>query len=154
MVSCINVQWALDTTFTMPFSSKLLVSMRAKPPYIAYVLIFTFAALSGTSVLAEANPNIAPVEIVRRAVRNEVTSNQASGAHFSFKDEKRTPQLSQTKLMVETSEATAGLLVRENGPAAEPAADGMPKTRGWLTISRALKTYARKKSKRRRYRSY
>lgn len=94
--------------------------MRAKPPYIAYVLIFTFAALSGTPLLAEANENIAPVEIVRRAVRNEVTSNQASGAHFSFKDEKRTPQLSQTKLMVETSESTAGLLVRENGQPLSP----------------------------------
>ena len=35
--------------------------------------------------------------------------------HFRFKDEKRTPQLSQTKLMVETIDATAGLLVMQNG---------------------------------------
>ncbi|MGH9514106.1 MAG: hypothetical protein ACRD3P_00310 [Terriglobales bacterium] len=35
--------------------------------------------------------------------------------HFRFKDEKRTPQLSQTKLMVETTDATAGLLVMQNG---------------------------------------
>jgi predicted lactoylglutathione lyase len=35
--------------------------------------------------------------------------------HFRFKDENRTPQLSQTKLMVETSDATAGLLVMQNG---------------------------------------
>lgn len=94
--------------------------MRVKPSYIAYVLTFTFSALSGTSVLAEANPNIAPVEIVRRAVRNEVTSNQTSGAHFSFKDEKRTPQLSQTKLMVETNEATAGMLIMQDGHPLNP----------------------------------
>jgi len=32
-----------------------------------------------------------------------------------FKDERKTPQLSQTKLMVETNDATAGLLVMQNG---------------------------------------
>jgi predicted lactoylglutathione lyase len=53
--------------------------------------------------------------MVRRAVHNEVSSNQSSGMHFRFKDENRTPQLSQTKLMVETSDATAGLLVMQNG---------------------------------------
>jgi hypothetical protein len=35
--------------------------------------------------------------------------------HFRFKAEQVTPQLSQTKLMVETSDATAGLLVMQNG---------------------------------------
>jgi hypothetical protein len=89
--------------------------MRAKPPYIAHVLMFIFTALAGTSALAEGTADLSPVEIVRRAVHNEITSNQASGSHFTFKDEKHTPQLSQTKLMVETSEATAGLLVMQNG---------------------------------------
>jgi hypothetical protein len=68
-----------------------------------------------SNALAEDTGNAALADIVRRAVHNEVTSNQGSGMHFRFKDEKRTPQLSQTKLMVETSDATAGLLVMQNG---------------------------------------
>jgi hypothetical protein len=89
--------------------------MRLKPSYIAYLLLLTISSLAGSLALPEETGNIAPVEIVRRAVRNEIASNQASGAHFTFKDEKHTPQLSQTKLMVETNDATAGLLIMQNG---------------------------------------
>lgn len=59
--------------------------------------------------------DLSPVELVRRAVQNEVASDQGTGAHFMFKDEKRTPQLSQIKLVVETREATAGMLLMQNG---------------------------------------
>jgi hypothetical protein len=65
--------------------------------------------------LAVAENPVSPVELVRRAVQNEISSDQKSGRYFMFKDEKRTPQLSQTKWMVETREATAGLLVMQNG---------------------------------------
>ncbi|HZQ19383.1 MAG TPA: hypothetical protein VFA90_11715 [Terriglobales bacterium] len=57
-----------------------------------------------------------PVELVRRAVHNEVASNQGdNGSHFMFKDLKKTPQVSQIKLLVETRDATAGLLIMQNG---------------------------------------
>jgi hypothetical protein len=94
--------------------------MRSGPRYIAYFLATLLSGIYLTNALAEDLGNAALAEIVRRAVYNEVASNQSSGIHFRFKDEKRTPQLSQTKLMVETSDATAGLLVMQNGEPLTP----------------------------------
>jgi hypothetical protein len=94
--------------------------MRSGPRYIAYFLATLLSGIYLTNALAEDIGNAALAEIVRRAVYNEVASNQSSGIHFRFKDEKRTPQLSQTKLMVETSDATAGLLVMQNGEPLTP----------------------------------
>jgi len=89
--------------------------MRSAPRHVAYVLALLLSGVCPPGALAEGPANGALAEIVRRAVDNEVSSNQSSGMHFRFKDEKRTPQVTQTKLMVETSEATAGLLVMQNG---------------------------------------
>lgn len=94
--------------------------MRSGPRYVAFVLAALLTGICLSNALAEDAGNPALTEIVRRAVHNEVTSNQSSGMHFRFKDEKRTPQLSQTKLMVETTDATAGLLVMENGRPLSP----------------------------------
>ncbi len=57
----------------------------------------------------------APAELVRRAVQNEMATNRGAARRFMFKDEKRTPRSSTTKLIVETREATAGLLIAVNG---------------------------------------
>lgn len=89
--------------------------MRSGPRCVAYGLAALLSWTCLSTAFAEDTGNQALAEIVRRAVRHEVDSNQSSGMHFRFKDEKRTPQLSQTKLMVETSQATAGLLVMQNG---------------------------------------
>jgi hypothetical protein len=53
-------------------------------------------------------------ELVRQTVQNEIRSNNG-GAKFMFKDYKETPRGSQTKLIVETADATAGLLVALDG---------------------------------------
>ena len=89
--------------------------MRPAPQYASCILALLLSGVGLPTVFAEDRGNLAPAEIVRQAVHNEVASNQSSGMHFRFKDEKRTPQLSQTKLMVETRDATAGLLVMQNG---------------------------------------
>ncbi len=89
--------------------------MRVAPQLGAYVAAVMFVICTPLSLAAEDSSNLLPAEIVRRAVHNEITSNQSGGMHFRFKDDKRTPQLSQTKLMVETTDATAGLLVMQNG---------------------------------------
>jgi hypothetical protein len=73
-----------------------------------------------TSLLAAGLPtddaNLAPAELVRRAVQNEISANKSSsGLHFMFKDLKKTPQWSETKLIVETRDATAGMLILQNG---------------------------------------
>jgi len=95
-------------------------SMRSCPRNIACVVAALLSGIFLSNVLAEDAGNPALADIVRRAVHNEVASNQSSGMHFRFKDEKLTAQLSQTKLMVETTDATAGLLVMENGHPLSP----------------------------------
>jgi len=94
--------------------------MRHAARYVGYVLAALLSGICLPSGFAEDTANVAPAEIVRRAVHNEIASNQSAGMHFRFKDEKRTPQLSQTKLMVETSDATAGLLIMQNGQPLTP----------------------------------
>jgi hypothetical protein len=64
---------------------------------------------------------ISPAELVRRAVQNEIAAGNASGPRFMFKNEKRTPRFSQTKLMVETRDATAGLLLAVDNHPLTPA---------------------------------
>jgi hypothetical protein len=77
----------------------------------APLMLATWVLLSAPCALSGDSPN----ELVRRAVQNEIASDEASGAHFMFKDEKKTPQLSQVKLVVETREATAGMVLMQNG---------------------------------------
>jgi hypothetical protein len=95
--------------------------MRAAPQYAFCLLAALFSGNSAPRALAaDDSAKLLPVEIVRRAVHNEISCNQEPGLHFMFKDEKKTPQLSQTKLMVETNDATAGLLVMQNGKPLTP----------------------------------
>ena len=90
--------------------------MCAAPRYAMCLVAALFCGLcSPRALAADPSAKLPPAEIVRRTVHNEISCNQGPGLHFMFKDEKKTPQLSQTKLMVETSDATAGLLVMENG---------------------------------------
>jgi hypothetical protein len=56
-----------------------------------------------------------PKELVRETIENEVASSTGPGSHFMFRDTKKTGHSTQTKLIVETREATAGLLVAQNG---------------------------------------
>ncbi len=59
--------------------------------------------------------NRAPADLVRKVVQHELHENAKSTARFQFKDQRTTPHVSQVKLMVETREATAGLIVAQNG---------------------------------------
>ena len=56
-----------------------------------------------------------PVELVRKAVQNEIKTSQDPGSHFMFRGTKTTPKGSTTKIYVETVEATAGLVIAYNG---------------------------------------
>lgn len=64
-------------------------------------------------------PSPTPQELVREAVHNEIASGN-SGQRFRFKDEKKTVHLWQTKLIVETTEATAGMLIMQDGKPLSP----------------------------------
>lgn len=59
--------------------------------------------------------NLPPAELVRRAVQNETAANTGSGVHFMFKDRRQTTHLTQTKLIVETRDSTAGMVIEQDG---------------------------------------
>jgi len=54
-------------------------------------------------------PLVPPAELVSQTVNNELSLN--SHVKFMFQDRKQTPHGSQTKLMVETTEAMAGMVI-------------------------------------------
>jgi hypothetical protein len=68
-------------------------------------------ALTATLGRATANmPGVSPAELVQRTAQNEIQSNNQA-LKYMFRDRKETPHGSQTKLMVETQDAMAGMLV-------------------------------------------
>lgn len=84
---------------------------------IALLSCIALALLMPQALVAGGNnpPPIPPAELVRQAVQNEVRASGPAGQHFMFRDERKTQHISQTKLLVETREATAGMLILENG---------------------------------------
>ena len=73
------------------------------------------AALTACAPLCLAGDSGTPAELVRRAVQNEIKSNTGPGLHFMFKDQRQTAHLTQIKLIVETRDATAGMVIEQNG---------------------------------------
>src|SRR2546423_370427 len=74
---------------------------------------------SGIAMSADVPSNIAPADLVRRAMKNEMNSSR-DRAKFMFRDVKETPKGTQTKLLVQTNDATAGLLIAVNGKPLSP----------------------------------
>lgn len=56
-----------------------------------------------------------PIELVRKAVANEIKASEDGAAHFLFRGTKTTPKGSTTELYVEAKDATAGLVIAYNG---------------------------------------
>src|SRR5271157_5030506 len=56
-----------------------------------------------------------PGDLVRKAVQNEIKSSTDDHLRFMFRATKTTPRGSETKLYVETREATAGLVAAYDG---------------------------------------
>lgn len=75
---------------------------------LAVVLLLAFASLRGAQL-----PMVAAGDLVRRAVDVEMHPPD-EGTKFIFQDYKKTPAGSSTKVMVQTDEATAGLVVAYN----------------------------------------
>jgi hypothetical protein len=76
--------------------------------------MIVFAAAAPRSLAKDQAPGVSPAELVRRAVNNEIAANSGPELHFMFKDHKQTAHLSQTKLVVETRDATAGMLISQD----------------------------------------
>jgi len=67
----------------------------------------------------EATPSD-PAQLVARAVQNEIDANAPGGTHFMFRNERKTAHTNQVKLIVETRESTAGMLIAVDGHALSP----------------------------------
>ncbi len=79
------------------------------------------ATVLACSVALAGQPSaVPPAELVRRAVQNEIGENGGSNPRFMFKDERKAAHLWQTKLLVETSEAIAGMLIAQDGHSLTP----------------------------------
>ncbi len=61
-----------------------------------------------------------PADLVRKAVQNEIKASNSPSERFMFRGTKTTPKGSSTKIYVETSEATAGMVVAYDGKTLTP----------------------------------
>ena len=74
-----------------------------------------FAPMAPWCLAKDEASGASPAEMVRNAVNHEIAANSGPGLHFMFKDRRQTAHLSQTKLIVETRDATAGMLIAQDG---------------------------------------
>jgi hypothetical protein len=77
--------------------------------------LLTVAVATGPTCFAadKAQP-LAPIELVRAAVTNEVASGNPDGMKHIFRDRKSTPKGSITRIYVETKDGMAGMTVAYN----------------------------------------
>ncbi len=80
---------------------------------ILRVVFIALALISGSCESSDAD-NTSPVNLIRMTVQNEIRSSNG-GAKFRFKDYKETGHGSQTKMVIETHQATAGMLIAVDG---------------------------------------
>lgn len=93
---------------------------RSQSAVVLPALVVAVVASSLFAASKQSTDTPSPAELVRQAVNNEVASNQQSGRHFMFRDVKKSAHLNQVKLIVETKEATAGLLIARDGHPLSP----------------------------------
>ncbi len=87
--------------------------VQSKTRAIRLAGIFLAACLTWHPSTHAQNTGLPPAELVHKAIQNEVNSATDS-SNFLFRDRKETPRGSQTKLMVQTRDATAGILIAIN----------------------------------------
>jgi hypothetical protein len=89
-----------------------------KTAYLRVVIEILSIVIARPAVFAQ-QPAETPVDLVRRTVQNEVTASN-SDMKVMFRDRKETPRGSQTKLMVETREGMAGMVIAYNDKPLNP----------------------------------
>jgi hypothetical protein len=90
-------------------------------PFRTASRIFVALALSAAvGSVGEGPPAVPPIELVKRAVANEMKSDDQP-VKYMFRQRKETPAGSQIRLMVETRDAIAGIVVAYNDQPLNPA---------------------------------
>jgi hypothetical protein len=83
------------------------------------VMLTALAMFGATAAYAGDQPSESPVELVRRTVNNEIGPG-SSNAKSMYVARKQTQHGSQTKLVVETREGTAGMMILIDGKRLTP----------------------------------
>jgi hypothetical protein len=91
--------------------------MTCEASRITFYLPLILAAASVGALAADVSQS-STTDLVRRTVQNECSRTDRD--KFMFRDFKKTPKGSQTKLIVETKDATAGMVVEINGKPLTP----------------------------------
>jgi hypothetical protein len=92
---------------------KPTISRTALRILVGALFVSSLTWASAVWSVAEEPPAIPPGELVRRAVQNEIKSNNQS-TKYLCRQRKQTPSGSQTKLLVETRDAIVGMVVANN----------------------------------------
>jgi hypothetical protein len=87
--------------------------MRLRTDLAFRILPLALALSGGPTILAQQLQTESPVELVRRTVQNEVKPANDQ-VKFMFLERKESPRGSQRKLLVETREAMAGMVIAIN----------------------------------------
>jgi hypothetical protein len=87
-----------------------MIDLRAK---LAHNIIVMLTLVTAWAACSAQQPDASPVDLVRRTVDNEIAASN-NNAKVVFMDRKTTPHGSQSKLMVETRDGMAGMLVAVN----------------------------------------
>jgi hypothetical protein len=83
-----------------------------------WMLLLTPACFAGQQTTAPSYSD--PDELVRKTVQNEIKTAREDTERFMFRSTKTTPKGATTKIFVETTEATAGLVVAYDGKPLTP----------------------------------
>jgi len=93
--------------------------MKLIPFRTASRIFVALALTAAVESVAEGPPAVPPIELVKRAVANEMRSDDQP-VKYMFRQRKETPAGSQTRLMVETRDAIAGIVVAYNDQPLNP----------------------------------
>jgi hypothetical protein len=95
--------------------SRFPINISAKLTLTLVAVIFLPAAVAAAhGQVATISATVSPADLVRKSVQNEVNSS-SSEQNFMFRQEKQGSDGSQTKLIVGTRDAMAGLLIAIDG---------------------------------------
>jgi hypothetical protein len=109
-----GVKWAVSTARR---ASAICQAAQCTPWRIAVSVLL----LSGISLAQSTLSGYRDAaDLVRKAVQNEVKTSHDPNARFMFRGVKTTPAGSTTKIYVETTEATAGLIIAYDGKPLSP----------------------------------
>jgi hypothetical protein len=109
----LSCYYRLTSVISRRFISRMVHGILRTVTWMALSTAFAFAQSPAPSPSTSTRGN--PVDLVRKAVQNELKADQGVAEHFMFRGIKATPKGSTTKLYAETKEGSAGLVIAYDG---------------------------------------